>query len=133
VARRRKVVVSGPRTRRYNSLVASEPHVILSGDITGAYVVKKKSANGELTLVPDTYPAVTWQDMLKQSGGRDATPEEFAAFEAQHGPFLPADGEGYQVTRSAAHVCVLGRSCAKHTSLPASLTCLPLAALSAEV
>lgn len=25
---------------------------------------------------------------------RDATEEEVAAFEAEHGPFLPADGEG---------------------------------------
>jgi len=27
-------------------------------------------------------------------GARPATAEEFAAFEAEHGPFLPPDGEG---------------------------------------
>jgi hypothetical protein len=74
--------------------MAAEAHVTLSGDIVGAYVVKKKKANGELTLVPDTYPAVTWTEMLERSGGRDATPEEFAAFKAKYGPFLPPDGEG---------------------------------------
>ena len=68
--------------------MASEPHVTLSGDITGAYVVKKKSANGELTLVPDEYPAT-----VPQYGGRPATPEEFEAFVAEH-DILPPDGEG---------------------------------------
>ena len=76
------------------SPVAAPPHVTLSGDITGEYVVKKKGPDGELTLVPDTYPTVTWAEMLERSGGRDATPEEFAAFEAEYGPFLPPDGEG---------------------------------------
>jgi hypothetical protein len=33
-------------------------HVTLSGDIVGAYIVKDRRPNGELTLVPDTYPAV---------------------------------------------------------------------------
>jgi len=65
--------------------VASEPHVILSGDIVGAYVVKKKSANGELTLVPDTYPTI-----VPAFSGRPATPEEFQALFGD----LPTDGEG---------------------------------------
>ena len=30
--------------------------------------------------------------------------------------------------RSATHLCVLGRSCAEHTTLPVSLTCLPFVA-----
>jgi hypothetical protein len=74
--------------------MASEAHMTLSGDIVGEYIVKDRRPNGELTLVPDTYPKVTWAEMLERSGGRDATPEEFAAFEAEYGPFLPADGEG---------------------------------------
>lgn len=69
--------------------MASEPHVTLSGDIVGEYIVKDRRPNGELTLVPDTYPAV-----MPEYDGRPATAEEFAAFEAEHGPFLPADGEG---------------------------------------
>jgi hypothetical protein len=76
------------RTTCDHGHMASEPHVILSGDITGAYVVKKKSANGELTLVPDEYPAT-----VPKYGGRRATPEEFEAFVAKHG-ILPPDGEG---------------------------------------
>ena len=39
--------------------------------------------------VPDTYPAA-----MPEPDGRPATAEEFAAFEAEYGPFLPADGEG---------------------------------------
>lgn len=69
--------------------MASESHVTLSGDIVGEYIVKDRRPNGELTLVPDTYPTVT-----PEYGGRPATVEEFAAFEAEYGPFLPPDGEG---------------------------------------
>jgi hypothetical protein len=68
--------------------MASEPHVILSGDITGAYVVKKKSANGERTLVPDEYPAT-----VPKYGGRRATSQELEALVAEHN-ILPPDGEG---------------------------------------
>jgi hypothetical protein len=32
--------------------------------------------------------------ILARHGERAATSEEFAAFEAEHGPFLPPDGEG---------------------------------------
>ncbi len=34
-----------------------------------------------------------WSAMLEE-GEKDATDEEIAAAEAEHGPFLPADGEG---------------------------------------
>jgi hypothetical protein len=37
----------------------------------------------------ETYPTV-----VPAFTGRAATAEEFAAFEADYGPFLPADGEG---------------------------------------
>ncbi len=77
--------------------VATRPHVTLSGDIVGEYVVEDTRPDGGLVLVPDpddAHPSVTWAAMLKRSGGRDATPEELAAFEAEYGPFLPPDGEG---------------------------------------
>ena len=45
---------------------------------------------GELVIAPDT----SFEAMLERTGSRLATPEEFAAFEAWHGPFLPPDGEG---------------------------------------
>jgi hypothetical protein len=80
------------------SAVTTRPHVTLSGDIVGEYVVEDTHPDGRLVLVPDpddnAYPTVTWAAMLKRSGGRDATPEEFAAFEAEYGPFLSPDGEG---------------------------------------
>jgi len=36
---------------------------------------------------------VSWKAMLGKDE-RDATEEEIAALEAEHGPFLPSDGEG---------------------------------------
>lgn len=36
---------------------------------------------------------MSWKAMLGK-GERDATGEEIAALEAEHGPFLAADGEG---------------------------------------
>jgi len=70
--------------------MASEPHVTLSGDIVGEYVVKKKGPSGELTLVPDAYPAI-----IPAFSGRRMTPAEFDRFMAEHGPHMqPADGEG---------------------------------------
>jgi hypothetical protein len=72
--------------------MAAQPHVTLSGDIKGNYVVKDERPDGELRLIPDSnaaYPAV-----VPAFSGRPATEEEFAAFEAEHGPFHPPDGEG---------------------------------------
>jgi len=66
-------------------------HVTLSGDISGEYVVKDTGPGGEITLVPDT----SWKAILARGGGRELTPEESAAFWAEHGPhMLPPDGEG---------------------------------------
>jgi hypothetical protein len=70
--------------------VAERPHVTLSGDISGRYVVTEQRPTGELRLVPDT----SWATTLEKLGGRDATQEEIDAFEREHGPFLPPDGEG---------------------------------------
>jgi hypothetical protein len=70
--------------------VAAPPHVTLSGDLVGEYVVTDQRPDGELTLVPDT----SWAATLARNGERDATPEEFAAFVAEYGPFLPPDDEG---------------------------------------
>jgi hypothetical protein len=36
---------------------------------------------------------ISWQAMLAR-GEREATEDEIAALEAEHGPFQPADGEG---------------------------------------
>jgi hypothetical protein len=62
-------------------------HVTLSGDISGEYVVKDESPEGELTLVPDT----SAEAILDRLGHTQAT---LAEFEAEYGAVLPADGEG---------------------------------------
>lgn len=72
------------------SLIDQPEHVKLSGDIEGAYVIIERRSGGELVVVPDT----SWQAMLEETGARDATPEEIAAFEAENGPILPPDCEG---------------------------------------
>jgi hypothetical protein len=61
--------------------MASEPHVTLSGNIVGEYIVKDRRPNGALTLVPDTYPAV-----VPEYDGRPATAEEFAAHRRGYRP-----------------------------------------------
>lgn len=76
--------------------VAAQPHVTLSGDRAGEYVIEEERPDGRLVLVPkDAYPTVTWAEMLKRSGGRELTSEEFEQFMAEHGPHMGApDGEG---------------------------------------
>jgi hypothetical protein len=71
--------------------VAAQPHVTLSGDRTGEYIVKDERPDGELTLVPDT----SWAAKLASYGERAATEQEWQDFLAEHGPhMLPPDGEG---------------------------------------
>jgi hypothetical protein len=65
-------------------------HVTLSGHINGNFLIKKTYPDGSLLIVPVNTPHAA----PTHSGGRDATHEEFAAFEAAYGPFLAADGEG---------------------------------------
>jgi hypothetical protein len=50
---------------------------------------KARAAPNEFVITRDT----SWKAMLGKDE-RDATEEEVAALEAEHGPFLPADGEG---------------------------------------
>ncbi len=69
------------------SPVAAPPHVTLSGDIEGEYVVTDQRPSGELTLAPDT----SAQAILSRLGHERAT---LAEFEAEYGGVLPPDGEG---------------------------------------
>jgi hypothetical protein len=66
------------------STVAAQPHVTLSGDIEGEYVVEDRRPDGRLSLAP-AYPA-----SKPKYGGRRATPEEFEL----HFGDLPTDDEG---------------------------------------
>jgi hypothetical protein len=70
--------------------VSRQAHVTLSGDIVGEYVVEDQRADGRLVLAPDTSATA----IRARGGARAATAEEFAAFVAKYGPFLPPDGEG---------------------------------------
>ena len=68
--------------------MATQPHVTLSGDIVGEYVVKDRRPDGSLVLVPDSdegYPAV-----VPAFSGSAATAEEFQQLLGE----LPTDGEG---------------------------------------
>lgn len=67
--------------------VAAPPHVTLSGDRAGEYIVKNEGPDGELTLVPDT----SAQAILNRLGHEQAT---LAEFESEYGPVRPSDSEG---------------------------------------
>jgi len=75
---------------RYSWGMGEIAHVRLSGDVEGAFVITEKRPGGELVLAPDT----SWKAILERTGSREASGEEIAAFESEHGPFLPPDGEG---------------------------------------
>ena len=75
---------------RYPVGMGEIAHVHLSGDVEGAFVITEKRPGGELVIAPDT----SWKAILERTGGREATGAEIAAFEREHGPFLPPDGEG---------------------------------------
>jgi hypothetical protein len=69
-------------------VVRTQPHVTLSGDIAGEYVVEDRRPDGRLVLVPDSdaaYPAV-----VPVFAGRPATSEELQEILGD----LPTDGEG---------------------------------------
>ena len=64
-------------------------HIKVSGDLEGEFIVIEERSAGEFVITRDT----SWSAMLGE-GERDASEEEIAALEAEHGPFQPADGEG---------------------------------------
>ena len=71
--------------------VATRPHVTLSGDRAGEYVIEEERPDGRLVLVRDT--GIT--AIRKRQGTRAMTAEESAAFWREHGPHMqPPDGEG---------------------------------------
>lgn len=71
--------------------VAVQPHVTLSGDRAGEYVIEEERPDGRLVLVRDT--GIT--AIRRRQGTRAMTAEEFKRFMAEHGPHMqPPDGEG---------------------------------------
>lgn len=67
--------------------VAAPPHVTLSGDLVGEYVIEEERSDGRLVLARDTSIAA----IRKR---HDLTPATLAEFEEEYGPVLPPDGEG---------------------------------------
>lgn len=63
------------------------PHVKLSGDIEGPYVVEETRSDGRLVISPDT----SAQAIMDRLGHEPAT---LAEFEAEYGAVKPPDGEG---------------------------------------
>lgn len=66
------------------------PHVTLVGDRSGEYVVREERPDGTLVLEPDS----SVDAILGRLDARAASPDQFAAWVAEHGPLLPPDGEG---------------------------------------
>jgi hypothetical protein len=64
-------------------------HIKVSGALEGEFIITEERNANEFVITRDT----SWKSMLGKEE-RDATEEEIAALEAEHGPFLPADGEG---------------------------------------
>ncbi|MBS1862265.1 MAG: hypothetical protein JSS68_11205 [Actinobacteria bacterium] len=64
-----------------------QPHVKLSGDIEGSYVVEESRSDGRLLVAPDTSAGA----IMERLGHEPAT---LAEFEAAHGAVRPPDGEG---------------------------------------
>jgi len=65
----------------------------VSGDLEGDFVVIEARSEDEFVIARESsLPSL--RNAREHSGAHPANPEEFAAFEAEHGPFLPSDGEG---------------------------------------
>ena len=67
--------------------VAAQPHVTLSGDRAGEYIIEEERADGALVLVPDTSISAIRRR-------HDLTPATLEEFEQEHGRLQPPDGEG---------------------------------------
>ncbi len=70
--------------------MSEQPHVVLSGAVSGRYVITDRRPTGELTLVPDT----SAEAIRERAGLLDPTPEQSEAFWREHEPhMLPPDDE----------------------------------------
>ncbi|HEV3319880.1 MAG TPA: hypothetical protein VG053_09185 [Solirubrobacteraceae bacterium] len=67
--------------------VAAPPHVTLSGDRAGEYVIEEERPDGRLVLARDTSIAAIRRR-------HDLTPATLAEFEEEYGTVRPPDGDG---------------------------------------
>lgn len=64
-------------------------HIKVSGALEGEFIITEERSANEFVITRDT----SWQAMLGKNE-REATEEEIAALEGEHGPFQSSDGEG---------------------------------------
>lgn len=64
-------------------------HIKVSGALEGEFIITEGRSANEFVITRDT----SWKAMLGKDE-REATEEEIAALEAEHGLFLPTDCEG---------------------------------------
>lgn len=74
------------------SMMKQQLHIKVSGGLEGDFLVTEERGKGEFVITRE--PDASWKATQARAGGREATDEEFAAFEHEFGPFLPPDGEG---------------------------------------
>lgn len=74
------------------SAMKQQLHIKVSGGLEGDFVVTEERGGDEFVITRESAPSL--KSIRERAGAREATDEEFAAFEAEHGPFLPPDGEG---------------------------------------
>ena len=74
------------------SVMKQQLHIKVSGGLEGDFVVTEERGGSEFVIVREPEPSL--QSLRERSGARAATQEEFDAFVAEYGPFLPPDGEG---------------------------------------
>lgn len=64
--------------------------ITVSGDLEGDFVVIEALSDDEFVIARES----SLKNAREHSDARPASPEKFAAFETEHGPFLADDGEG---------------------------------------
>jgi hypothetical protein len=70
--------------------MSEQAHVVLSGAVSGRYVITDRRLTGELRLVPDT----SAEAIRGRAGLLDPTPEQSESFWREHEPhMLPLDDE----------------------------------------
>ncbi len=73
-------------------------HVTLSGDRAGTYIIEEERPGRRLVIAPITCSSAE----PAQIGARDATHEEFAAFEAAYRPLRPTRRSGLAMSSATS-------------------------------
>ncbi len=91
------VAAAGPTLTASFAMISAmkqQLHIKVSGGLEGDFVVTEERGGDEFVITRESAPAPSLKGIRERAGAREVTDKEFAAFEADHGPFLPPDGEG---------------------------------------